>query len=222
MKFIAKKHFTFADLVTRWDCGLNDLMQAVIDGELIPCIYINGNHCLKLFTADHDAEGWLQIDSLSDGDCSKTQGRRGFHYLIWPRRTGVADCQFCFFSENATGHDEGDTCFELTSPIGIAQVLDQGVFMPGEIARVESTSNAKPALQAEENLLSTKDDTLLKLVIGMAIMGYRYDPVAKKNTATKDITNDLAALGIRIDDGTVLKYLKIAATTVLPAKPPQL
>lgn len=221
MKFKAKKHYTFAELVANWGCGFDDLVQAVIDGELIPSIHINGKYGLCLFTPDHNADGSLQIESISEDDCPATQGRTGFHYLIWPRRIGVADCQFCFFSESATGHDEGDTCFVLTSPIGMAQVLEQSVFMSEEIARVEAASGDKSAVQAEEILLSIKDDTLLKLVIGMAIIGYRYDPVAKKNTATKDIVNDLAALGIKIDDGTVLKYLKIAATTVLPAKPPQ-
>lgn len=141
MKFIAKKHYTFDELAARWECELNDLVQAVIGGDLIPSVHIDGKFCLNLFTADHNAEAGLTIESVSDGDSCATRGRTGMHYLIWPRRTGVADCQFCFFSENATNHEEGDICFELTSPIGMTHVLEQGVFMPNEVARVETPSD---------------------------------------------------------------------------------
>ncbi len=172
MKFIAKKYYTFDELAARWDCGHDDLVQAVIGGELIPSVHINGKYSLKLFTADHNTAAGLQIESVSDGDCLATRGRTGIHYLIWPRRTGLTDCQFCFFSENATGHEEGDTCFQLTSPIGMAQVLEHGVFLPGEIARVESISDDKSAVQAKENQLSTKErDTLLTIIAALARHG---------------------------------------------------
>jgi hypothetical protein len=165
MKFIAKKHYTFDELAARWECGLNDLVQAVIGGELIPSVHINGKYSLKLFTVDHNAEAGLQIESVSDADCLATSGRTGFHYLIWPRRTGVVDCQFCYFSEHATGHDEGDICYELCSPIDTAHVLEQGVFMPNEVARVEALSDDQSAVQALEKPLSVRERTTLLTII---------------------------------------------------------
>lgn len=63
--------------------------------------------------------------------------------------------------------------------------------------------------------------SLLKLVIGMAIRGYNYEPGAEKNNATKDIVDDLAALGISITDETVLKYLREAEQKVLPKTLPK-
>lgn len=78
------------------------------------------------------------------------------------------------------------------------------------------------SLNNENKPLSTTErNTLLKLVIGMAVKGYRYDPAASKNAATKEIADDLAGLGITITDDTVRKYLKQAADAVLPAKPRQ-
>jgi hypothetical protein len=65
-------------------------------------------------------------------------------------------------------------------------------------------------------------DSLLKLVIGMAIKGYTHDPAASKSNAPKEIADDLASLGMPITDDTVRKYLKQAADTVLPAKQGQL
>jgi hypothetical protein len=73
------------------------------------------------------------------------------------------------------------------------------------------------AVTAEKSLNTLERSTLLKLIIGMAIKGYSYDPGALKSTAPKEIADDLAALGMSITDDTVRKYLKQAADTVLPA-----
>jgi len=60
--------------------------------------------------------------------------------------------------------------------------------------------------------------TMHKLMIGMAVKGYRYDPIAVKSPSPKEIADDLAELGISIDPDTVRKYLREAAAAVLPAK----
>lgn len=95
-------------------------------------------------------------------------------------------------------------------------------------AEVEKYEAIYPALGVSNEiptkikpLESRERDTLLKLVIGMAIKGYRYDPMALKNTAIKDIVDDLADLGISIDTDTARKHLKAAVIAVLPAKPRQ-
>ncbi|TAL40181.1 MAG: hypothetical protein EPN97_00705 [Alphaproteobacteria bacterium] len=65
-------------------------------------------------------------------------------------------------------------------------------------------------------VLGTKEkDTLLKLVIGMAVSGYAYDPKAKKNQATAEIAQDLKKLGIPLNQDTVKKWLKEGAE-ILP------
>ena len=61
----------------------------------------------------------------------------------------------------------------------------------------------------DEKPLHTKEqESLLKLVIGMAIKGYRYDPSAGRSGVTAEIVSDLAELGLTIDEGTVRKFLK--------------
>ena len=67
--------------------------------------------------------------------------------------------------------------------------------------------------------LSTRErDTLYKLIIGMAIEGYRYNPRAARNDATAEIAGDLAKHGIEVSDDTVRKWLKQAANAVMPTK----
>ena len=71
MKFIAKKHYTFAELQVRWECEQNDLVQAVIDYELIPSVHISGsNYGVKSFQYDYDADSdknRLSVASILNG-----------------------------------------------------------------------------------------------------------------------------------------------------------
>lgn len=54
-------------------------------------------------------------------------------------------------------------------------------------------------------------DSLLKLVIAMAIRGYGHRPEAARSEATARIVQDLEALGIPLDPATVRKWLREAA-----------
>ena len=88
-----------------------------------------------------------------------------------------------------------------------------GLPIPGGMAEgIEGTSpeNDKPptAHSADESLGTRERESLLKLVIGMAIEGYRYDPKASRGAAAMEIVNDLAKLGIPLDPDTVRKYLR--------------
>jgi hypothetical protein len=64
---------------------------------------------------------------------------------------------------------------------------------------------------AEKPLGSRERDSLLKLVIGMAVAGYKFDPEAAKNQATAEIASDLERLGMSMHSDTVRKWLGEAA-----------
>ncbi|HEV7928814.1 MAG TPA: hypothetical protein VGP12_01640 [Nitrosospira sp.] len=70
----------------------------------------------------------------------------------------------------------------------------------------------------DESLKDSERNSLLKLVIAMAIGGYRYDPVAPQNNTVSEITKDLEELGISLSDDTVRKYLIQAAATFPQAR----
>lgn len=61
---------------------------------------------------------------------------------------------------------------------------------------------------------SRERNSLLKLVLGLAIKGYRFNPEQARNSATAEIRSDLEELGIRMDDATILKYLTEARNVV--------
>jgi len=68
--------------------------------------------------------------------------------------------------------------------------------------------------KGQKSLGNRERDTLLKLIIGMAIKGYGYNPAASKNTSIKEIADDLDSLGISLDVDTVRKWIKEAADTL--------
>ena len=73
---------------------------------------------------------------------------------------------------------------------------------PVKFEKLASTS-------VDEKPLHTKErESLLKLVIGMAVIGYVYDPSATKSDKPQEIADDLANLGLDLDVDTVRKYLR--------------
>lgn len=80
---------------------------------------------------------------------------------------------------------------------------------------IEKRQNAKPVVKVKS--LHTKErETLLKLVIGMAVKGYAYKPNAKRNTTSGEIKQDLELLGISLDEDTVRRWLKEASELLPP------
>jgi len=75
----------------------------------------------------------------------------------------------------------------------------------------------RPPRQANERakrtpILSTSErNSLLRLIIGMAVGGYRYDPLATRSSVAPEIVKDLESAGVPLDADTVRKYLKEAA-----------
>lgn len=60
-----------------------------------------------------------------------------------------------------------------------------------------------------DTLGARERDSLLKLVIGMAVKKYRYDAAASRNAATRNIANDLDLVGVPLDEDTIRKYLAL-------------
>jgi hypothetical protein len=69
--------------------------------------------------------------------------------------------------------------------------------------------------QSKDDLVESERDSLLKLVLGMAMAKYNYEPLKQRNNATgknnSSIHSDLEKQGLGIKDNkTILKYLKEA------------
>lgn len=80
---------------------------------------------------------------------------------------------------------------------------------------------SQPVKESERTITTRERDSLLKLVIGMAIKGYGYDPKATRSPTAQEVADDLVRLGIPLEADTVRKYLKEAAELLLPPETEQ-
>ena len=133
----------------------------------------------------------------------------------------LSDCRIAKQAAICSAIDRGDIEYRRTD----SKPFDDDVYVLASQKRllVEKESFNKWAKQfavaptLNKPIGVRERDTLLKLIVGMAASAYRYDPKAAKNTAPKDISDDLAKRGMVVSDETVRKYLKEATETVLPA-----
>lgn len=61
-------------------------------------------------------------------------------------------------------------------------------------------------------------ETLLKMVIAMAINAYKYNPNDAKSAVVPEIVKDIESCGLSLSENTVRKYLKEAVNNVLEGK----
>lgn len=73
-----------------------------------------------------------------------------------------------------------------------------------------------PEIPAPKDLHTKERETLLKLVIGMAVDGYGYDPGLNRSPIPRELADILDAKGISLDPDTVRKWLKEAAEILPP------
>lgn len=112
----------------------------------------------------------------------------------------------------------------IPTPLDAAVARYEGLAAPGKsaestrIADLESELATLKALLAEmPKAIGTRErDSMLKLIIGMAVAGYTYDPKANRGSAVPDIVADLAKHGVALSDETVRQYLKKAAELLPP------
>ncbi len=64
--------------------------------------------------------------------------------------------------------------------------------------------------QTQTALHSKEKETLLKLLLGLALTNYEYNPLASRNSTAKEIAGDLGLQGLAIDEDTVRKWLNEA------------
>jgi hypothetical protein len=79
-----------------------------------------------------------------------------------------------------------------------------------EIAKLHEIANTP----IREDLPPKSLQSLLKLILGMAIDGYGYDPKDRRSPIPKELADALSGKGISIDEDTVRKWLKKAGDEV--------
>jgi hypothetical protein len=146
-------------------------------------------------------------------------------YIAWAKRNEIAfpaDLEAAVVARGEqigdwkSRHDELRSRFDAMAASN--EELREGVRnYQATIAELESKLNAAPA--AERGLLGKERESVLRLIIGMAVGGYRYDPNATRSKVVADITSDLTNAGVELTDDTVRKWLREAAELLPPPEP---
>jgi hypothetical protein len=90
--------------------------------------------------------------------------------------------------------------------------------LEAQLAEVTAGTNAHSLKCKDESpTIGTRErETMLKLIIGMAMKGYSYNPKAKRSDRINDIVCDLEKCGVKLSDDTVRRYLREAADLLPP------
>jgi hypothetical protein len=107
-------------------------------------------------------------------------------------------------------------CFVSLSEFAV-WAISVGWKIPEEftsLAERRPTPTLRDNKREAPELTTRERETLLKLILGMALGGYGYDPKAERSKVVPEIVGDLAQRGISIDDDTVRKWLRVAASEV--------
>lgn len=105
------------------------------------------------------------------------------------------------------------------------QIADWKAYYDNAIAELNIVANELAELKSGGAPVATKAakpfggrerESLLKLVIGMAIKGYTYDPKAGRSVTPREIASDLEQLGLSLDEDTIRKYLNEAKELLPP------
>lgn len=124
-------------------------------------------------------------------------------------------CSLDFYSEPG-GMANAD--WLLTTKVKPEQFLEWAktlpLYLPG-VSMIDRIPQIKPS--ADEKALHTKErETLLKMIIGLAVDGYGFDPTAARSPVPKEISDALAARGIPLDVDTIRKWLREGAEFLPP------
>lgn len=229
----SRKYLTFEELRQRWQCTENDLRYLIYHEILKPALPSSPHRLLSVLHMWTKDDGGLVAEALKteDGQPLKVSVP-GWLYLQSPAPLGVLNCEFHhltyardpeFIPTEVDDKTWGThSCFLLTAPLAMDKVMTETAFNMKEVISYENAQDHQSPGGNEDKPLGQRErDTLLKLVIGMAMKGYAYDPLAKKSPTPGEIESDLLKLGINVSDDTIRRYLKEAAARVLPAKQQQ-
>ncbi len=92
----------------------------------------------------------------------------------------------------------------------VISMRDQDIVaLNNKIAQLKSQiSNNSPKPKTEISI--RERESLLQLVLGMAMKGYSYAPNATRSNIVKEIADDLLLAGLSLDEDTIRKYLNEA------------
>jgi hypothetical protein len=163
----------------------------------------------------------LEVDPDSARGRSITEMRRLSQTMstscdreTWTRAKKISDLVWASHSKGKLRtirvmYPEGGSPPALAPSEWLAWARGKNLAIPKELDGITSATTSAPLV---EKTFQTKErETLLKLVVGLAIKGFDYQPKAGRSNTVKEIAAALEGLGIGMDEDTIRNKLQEAA-----------
>jgi hypothetical protein len=203
IKFPAKESLRFDQVVDRWKCEEDDLINLVVNAELKPSIKAFHDWKIVQWVYHGDAAVMLPSENAYDGQTGDEIPTRpsGWYYLQLPHQTGLLKASFELVTEERNPEIpmlEGIgevTWFRIAKAMSMQDVKKEAVFLIEEIVNFEAKFKEPPVGQATESGLSTRErNNLLCLVGGLLGLLLGKSPSGNKNSVYKDQVAIIGAL----------------------------
>ena len=198
------------ELLQRWQCSEADLKYEVIEGNLLPIIFVNEG--VEITDRDGrpvfgDKEGY-RLKSDDDDVLAPGYANHGYLILAVPVRESIETCSFWLFTQLRSAPGYEDTTWQPVNSIPLEKYWSEMVFdLPSVLGFEAARTQDGNATETKEKPLATRErDTLLTIIAALAKAAKINIQDAGK--AALYIEGLTAELGARVSKRAIEEHLK--------------
>ena len=205
-----RKFLRADELLQRWQCSEADLKYEVIEGNLLPIIFVNEG----VEVTDRDGRPVFgdkeryRLKSDDDDVLAPGYANHGYLNLVVPVRESIETCSFWLFTQVQSAPGYEDTMWQPVNSIPLEKYWNEMVFdLPSVLGfEAERTAAAKPVSTADKTLGLRERDTLLSIIAALC-KDAGYDSTKHAKTAGL-IQSTAASMGLSLGETTIEGHLK--------------
>ena len=205
-----RKFLRADELLQRWQCSEADLKYEVIEGNLLPIIFVNEG--VEITDRDGrpvfgDKEGY-RLKSDDDDVLAPGYANHGYLILAVPVRESIETCSFWLFTQLRSAPGYEDTTWQPVNSIPLEKYWNEMVFDLPSVLGFEAarTQDGNTTGTKEKPLTTRERDTLLTIIAALAKAAKINIQDAGK--AALYIEGLTAELGARVSKRAIEEHLK--------------
>lgn len=205
---IPREYLSMPELADRWKLKPTswDIHYAIIQGLLKPCVLVPQGQLQK--AAIESGAPVPMVDE--NGPVTEFVG--GWHFPVLDHQTGAYEAIYQGVADHPVLSDES-TVYLLPQPLTLSYIMGHGVARMEQIEAVELDCDGRTA----DDLATKEKDSLLKMLSVILFDAYGLQNPYEKSPVPKEIAGISKKLGVKISDGTVLKYARMAYDECKPS-----
>ncbi|PHQ24782.1 hypothetical protein CLH62_14560 [Marinobacter guineae] len=216
MKLPNRLYYSIPELAERWKCDISAVLECIVCGSLTPSVFLE------------DTPGWVISETAEINVDIVNESPEPLTGEVWfsPSKALLKGSQNVsaglFFSESPDIPAHSRVI--LQSPIEAS--IETISIRNHPFIRLYEETFSGPELNRSNMInlaaATTERNTLYKIILGMAMAKYDYNPESRRNSATGEnagsISADLEEAGLSVDADTIREHLKAAYAATPPEK----